>query len=324
MATFFLSPISTILQYFTDTGIPLSGGLIWTYAAGTSTPSGTWTDSTGSVLNSNPIQLNSAGRLNNVQIWQKGGVPLKVQISTNAGTPSVPVFGSQIGPTFDQIYGVGDPGTLINIFYGGNDTGVANAYVLNFTANFTSYTNGIVVYWVPSNTNSGASTININGLGAVSITNSDGSALSANQIIANQLTIIASQGGNFVLQSAAVQNGTFTPSWTGFSAAPTGNMSWQITGRQATIEWLGGTGTSNAASMTIGNLPSNLRPTSKSLLGMQSTIVIDNGNRVQGSVGHGSLGTLQFNMGSPLSGTGFTNVGTKGLDTGWSYTYLLN
>lgn len=316
MATYFLSPISTILQYFTDTGVVLAGGKINTYAAGTTTPTDTWTDSTGVVKNANPITLLSNGRLPNVQIWQKGGVPIKAVI-TDASN-------NQIGPTFDQIYGVGDPGSLINIFYGGNDTGAVNAYVLNFTANFTSYTNGIVVYWVPSNTNTGASTININGLGAVNITNSDGSALAANQIIANQLAIIASQGGNFVLQSASILNGTFSPSWTGFSAAPTGNMSWQITGRLATLEWLGTTGTSNATSMTIGNLPSNLRPTTKSLLGMQSTIVIDNGNRVQGSVGHGSLGTVQFNMGSPLSGTGFTNSGTKGLDTGWSYSYLLN
>lgn len=316
MATYFLCPISTIFQWFTDTGIVLNGGKINTYAAGTSTPTTTWTDSTGVTPNSNPIVLNAAGRLNNVQIWQRGGTPIKV-IITDANN-------NQIGPTFDQIYGVGDPGSLQSIYYGGNDSGAANAYVLTFAANFNSYTNGIVVYWVPANTNSGASTININGIGAVNIVNADGSSLTANQIIANQLTIIASQGGNFVLQSASILNGTFTPSWTGFSAAPTGNMSWQITGRQVTLEWLGGTGTSNATSMTIGNLPSNLRPTTKSLLGMQSSIVIDNGNRVQGSVGHGSLGTLQFNMGSPLSGSGFTNSGTKGIDQGWSYTYLLN
>ena len=40
---------------------PLAGGFIYTYAAGTTTPLATYTDSTGSVANSNPIVLDAAG-----------------------------------------------------------------------------------------------------------------------------------------------------------------------------------------------------------------------------------------------------------------------
>lgn len=108
MATYYLCPFAAFLQLFSDVGIPLSGALIWTYQAGTSTPTPTWTDSTGAVQNANPIQLNSAGRLPNVSIWQASGVPIKVVFSTNAGTSGAPVFGSQIGPTFDQISGIND------------------------------------------------------------------------------------------------------------------------------------------------------------------------------------------------------------------------
>lgn len=317
MATYFLCPVSTIFQWFTDVGIVLAGGKITTYAAGTSTPTTTWTDSSGGVANTNPIVLNSAGRLNNVQIWQRGGTPIKVVI-TDANN-------NQIGPTFDQIYGVGDPGSLQSIYYGGNDSGAANAYVLTFAANFNSYTNGIVVYWVPANTNSGASTVNINGIGVVNIVNADGSALSANQIVANQLAVIASQGGNFVLQSIGQQSGVFAPAWTGFGGSPpTGNMSWQVTGRVATLKWLGGQGTSTGNFMTISNLPTNLRPATVGALSASATLVIDNGADAIGSVGFGALGVVQFNKGTaPPSGTGFTAAGTKGIPTGWTHTYPL-
>jgi len=64
-----LSPIGGAgWQFFDNNGIPLSGGLIYTYAAGTSTPLATYTSASGSVANSNPIVLNSAGRPSS-EIW---------------------------------------------------------------------------------------------------------------------------------------------------------------------------------------------------------------------------------------------------------------
>jgi hypothetical protein len=105
----YLCPLASFLQVLTDAGnAPQVGCLIWTYAAGTSTPVTTFAD-IGGTPNSNPIQLNSAGRLNNVSIWQPGGVAIKVQFSTNAGTVGAPLFGQQIGPTFDQVSGINDP-----------------------------------------------------------------------------------------------------------------------------------------------------------------------------------------------------------------------
>lgn len=100
MATFYLCPISVILQYFTDVGVVLAGGKVNTYLAGTTTPTTTWSDITGTVPNSNPIILNSAGRLPNTLIWQASGVPIKV-IITDANN-------NLIGPTFDQISGIND------------------------------------------------------------------------------------------------------------------------------------------------------------------------------------------------------------------------
>ena len=55
-------------QFFTDSGIPLAGGLIYTYAAGTTTPAVTYTSATGVTANTNPIVLDAAGRPPN-EIW---------------------------------------------------------------------------------------------------------------------------------------------------------------------------------------------------------------------------------------------------------------
>lgn len=60
-----LSP--TAKMQFTDiTGAPLVGGLLYTYAAGTTTPLATYTDSSGNSANSNPVVLDARGEAN---IW---------------------------------------------------------------------------------------------------------------------------------------------------------------------------------------------------------------------------------------------------------------
>jgi len=64
-----LSPLAGAgSQFFDDSGNPLSGGLLYSYSAGTTTPAATYTSNTGLVLNSNPIVLDSAGRPTS-QIW---------------------------------------------------------------------------------------------------------------------------------------------------------------------------------------------------------------------------------------------------------------
>lgn len=64
-----ISPYA-IQQFFDDNGDPLSGGKLYTYEAGTTTPKGTYTDSSGSSANTNPIILDSAGR---ASIWLDTG-----------------------------------------------------------------------------------------------------------------------------------------------------------------------------------------------------------------------------------------------------------
>ena len=112
-----LSPIGIGQQFFDNNGVPLNGGLIYTYQAGSTTPLATYTDITGSVANTNPIVLNTSGRTPN-EIWLSYGYNYKFVLQTSSGTT--------IG-TYDNLYGLvgvqAAPGTtiptgVISLWYG--------------------------------------------------------------------------------------------------------------------------------------------------------------------------------------------------------------
>jgi hypothetical protein len=112
-----LSPIGNSEQFFDNNGVPLNGGLLYTYQAGSSTPLATYTDIGGGVANSNPIVLNSAGRLAD-EIWLTYGFNYKFVLKDSAG--------STIG-TYDNIYGIIGvqaaagttiPAGMISLWYG--------------------------------------------------------------------------------------------------------------------------------------------------------------------------------------------------------------
>ena len=79
-----LSPLAGAgWQFFDDNGDPLTGGLLYTYAAGTTTPLTTFTDSTGATPNTNPIVLDSAGRVT-AQVFLTTGSSYKFVLQTSA------------------------------------------------------------------------------------------------------------------------------------------------------------------------------------------------------------------------------------------------
>ena len=94
-----LAPISSALpQFFTSAGAVLSGGKIYTYLAGTTTPRSAYTDSTGSTAHANPIILDSAGRPPG-GIFLTPGVSYKLLLQDSAGNTIT---------TIDEIDGVND------------------------------------------------------------------------------------------------------------------------------------------------------------------------------------------------------------------------
>lgn len=81
-----LSPIGGAgAQFFDNNGVPLAGGLLYTYFAGTTTPLATFTDVTGVTANTNPIVLNAAGRVPSNEIWQYTGQAYKFVLTTSTG-----------------------------------------------------------------------------------------------------------------------------------------------------------------------------------------------------------------------------------------------
>ena len=67
----FLSPVGGAgAQFFDNNGNPLTGGKLYTYAAGTTTPQATYTSAAGSTFHTNPIVLDAAGRVpGSSEIW---------------------------------------------------------------------------------------------------------------------------------------------------------------------------------------------------------------------------------------------------------------
>jgi hypothetical protein len=59
------------MQFTTAAGVPLSGGKVYTYIAGTTTPQATFTDYSGATPNTNPVILDSRGEAN---IWLGGAL----------------------------------------------------------------------------------------------------------------------------------------------------------------------------------------------------------------------------------------------------------
>lgn len=60
-------------QSLSDDGVPVSGGFIYIYASGTSTPANSYSDSAGVTPNSNPVELDAAGRPESGAIYLPSG-----------------------------------------------------------------------------------------------------------------------------------------------------------------------------------------------------------------------------------------------------------
>lgn len=80
-----------------------------------------------------------------------------------------------------------------------SDTGTANTYVVAPAPAVTAYVTGQVVTLKPGNANTGAATINVNGLGAKSIKTLTGAALSSGMLGTSAVHVLVYDGTNFVL-----------------------------------------------------------------------------------------------------------------------------
>ena len=92
-----ISPLFNDAQ-LDNNGLPLSGGLVYWYIAGTTTPVIVYSESSGSVANTNPVVLNTRGEPTN-PIWLQTGSVYKAVLNDSLGN---------LIRTVDNISGVND------------------------------------------------------------------------------------------------------------------------------------------------------------------------------------------------------------------------
>jgi hypothetical protein len=180
----YLSPAGVMVQQLTNAGQPLSGGQLFIYDAGTTTPRTTYTDSTGVDANANPIILNSAGRLP-TSVWIGSNLPHKLVLKDAAGNTL---------STIDSLYGINDPYNLNAVAYGlPTGSGSANAQVVTNSQAQSSLFNGLEQWYIPSVTNTGATTLNVDTLGAKNVFNK-GVALLGGELQQGQIVLLKYDG----------------------------------------------------------------------------------------------------------------------------------
>jgi hypothetical protein len=134
--TVYLSPLGGAgAQFFDNSGVPLTGGKLYSYEAGTTTPLASYTTLAGNVAHPNPIVLDAAGRVpSGGEIWLLAQ-PYKFILKTSADVTIA---------TYDNISGIGS-GTFTPQNFTGNGSTVI--FTLSFAPNTENstfvYINGV-------------------------------------------------------------------------------------------------------------------------------------------------------------------------------------
>ena len=183
------------MQQFSDgNGAPYSGGNVYFYVPGTTTPKSTYLDPNGITPNTNPVILDANGR---AIIWGSG---LYREVLQDA-------LGNTI---WDQlIYGVGGSngsagGALCAQYY---TTGSANAQQMSTTPTSTVLTAGTLYCAVAGYTNTGASNLNVNNLGFYTVKKPTASGLqllTGGEIQVGQAYLWQWDGTEFVLTNPTI------------------------------------------------------------------------------------------------------------------------
>ena len=120
-------------------------------------------------------------------------------IDTNTGNPLVE------GANWTLLHDLQNPATLsseaISAVLYSADTGAADAYVATLSPALTAYTDGIGLSFKATNANTGASTIDVNGLGVITIKKNHDVDLDAGDIEAGQMVVLSYNGTDFEIVS---------------------------------------------------------------------------------------------------------------------------
>jgi hypothetical protein len=134
-----LSPVGgAAAQFFDNSGNVLTGGKIYTYLAGTTTPAATYTTNSGLIAHPNPIILNAAGRVpDSGEIWLSDNISYKFVLKDQNDV---------LIATYDNLVGINS--NFVN-FTGEEETQTATQGQTVFTLTTLAYqpaTNNLLVF----------------------------------------------------------------------------------------------------------------------------------------------------------------------------------
>lgn len=163
------SQVDFLVGGLTDSsGDPLAAGKVYTYECGTTTNKATWQDASKVTPHTNPIILDAEGKK---LVFADGCYKFRIDNASDV---------TQY--TLDNLrFSLYNGGAT----YIGSTTGSSNAYVATLSPALLALADGAEITFKANHTNTGAATLNVNSLGAVSLVNPEGSALIANDILSS-------------------------------------------------------------------------------------------------------------------------------------------
>lgn len=162
-------------------GAALAGGFVYTYESGTDTPKATYTDFDAGTENTNPVELDASGQAN---IWLNGNYRINLTDANDVQQPNYPV---------DNVSSFNTEGSSEYIVA----TGTANNYILTPSPAIVSYEEGLTYLVKINATNTGASQVNVSGLGNVDIVKLVDTNLSGGELVEDTIYRIVYDGSNF-------------------------------------------------------------------------------------------------------------------------------
>lgn len=185
-------------------------------------------------------------------------------------------------------------------------TGSANTYAVTLSPAPTSYTDGMLVVVKINVASTGASTLNVNGLGAKSIKDSLGNAINSGGLKANIIYSLRYEyiSGNFIVQGKG-----------GGGNAVAGHL---LLGDTATVDTGQIIGTLDLSQLVTGNIRAGV--TINGVTGLSSVVNTSDANAVASQI---LSGLYAYVNGLKITGTMPNNGATGGIITNQSGTYTI-
>jgi hypothetical protein len=218
MAT--LSPTPK-MQFFDNAGNLLAGGKLYTYAAGTSTPIATYTSSSGSIANTNPIILDVRGEAN---IWL-GGVSYKFELKDSTDSLIWTVDNISTYESFKDALASSSGSNLVGFIQSGT-----GAVAQTVQSKLRQKCNAADYGFATTNTGAQNATALVNALNAFDIVEMSAGTYTINPFNIPENKSLVGQGStNTFLQTSTSSNaitfdGTYNTQLQGFTLNQTGSV----------------------------------------------------------------------------------------------------